>query len=100
VPQNTTEAAKWYRNADDQGHAKSQYNLALSYAKGDGLLQNYVQARKWSVLASSQGIEGASESASLYAKQMTPEQITQSDRFVRDFKPHLAPATDTYQLQP
>ena len=37
VPQNYTEAAKWYRLAAEQGNAQAQYNLGFLYAEGVAL---------------------------------------------------------------
>ena len=37
VPQDTYEAAKWYRKAADQGHVQAQLNLGLMYSTGDGV---------------------------------------------------------------
>ena len=43
----------------EQGHARSQYNLALSYDNGRGVLQDYEEAVKWYRLAAEQGDAGA-----------------------------------------
>ncbi|WP_236376310.1 tetratricopeptide repeat protein [Mesorhizobium muleiense] len=40
------EAAKSYRLAADQGHAKAQFNLGHMYATGLGVPQDYVEAMK------------------------------------------------------
>ena len=36
VPQDDTEAVKWYRRAADQGNAYAQFNLGVMYADGPG----------------------------------------------------------------
>ena len=36
VPENDTEAVKWYRKAAEQGDASAQYNLGVMYANGWG----------------------------------------------------------------
>ena len=36
VPQDDTEAGRWYRLAADQGLAEAQYNLGVMYANGNG----------------------------------------------------------------
>ncbi len=51
----TTLIVKWYRMAAKVGDARSQYNLALSYAKGEGVQQDNVEALKWYHLAANQG---------------------------------------------
>jgi tetratricopeptide (TPR) repeat protein len=47
VPQNNSEAVKWYRKAADQGEDRAQNNLATMYANGQGVAQNYSEAVKW-----------------------------------------------------
>ena len=42
VPENDTEAVKWYRMAAEQGIASAQYNLGVMYANGQGVPQDYV----------------------------------------------------------
>ena len=51
VPQDYTEALKWYRLAAAQGDALAQYHLGLMYAKGYGVPQNHIEAHKWFNLA-------------------------------------------------
>jgi TPR repeat protein len=55
VPQNYTEAMKWYRLAADQGNAGAQSNLGNMYEFGQGVPQNYAEAMKWYRLAADQG---------------------------------------------
>jgi uncharacterized protein len=51
VPQNATEASKWYRRAAEQGDAEGCFRLGWLYARGDGLPQNLEQAAHWYELA-------------------------------------------------
>ena len=39
VPQDYSEAAAWYRQAAEQGHANAQFNLGWMYANGRGVPQ-------------------------------------------------------------
>ena len=39
----------------EQGHASAQYNLALKYDNGEGVLQDYKEAVKWYTKAAEQG---------------------------------------------
>ena len=55
VPQDYTEARKWYRKAADQGHADAQLRLGLMYDNGKGVPQDYTEARKWYRKAADQG---------------------------------------------
>ena len=55
VPQNFTEAAKWFRLAADKGYVAAQYTLGVMYQNGRGVPQNYVEAVKWYQLAAERG---------------------------------------------
>jgi hypothetical protein len=75
VPQNRTEAAKWYRRAAEHGDALAQYELGVIYAQGrrapkiidasgmalvwgadaDGVSQDYAEAARWYRMAAMQG---------------------------------------------
>ena len=48
-------ALRLIRPLADQGDAYAQYNLGLRYANGQGVPQNYEEARKWYRLAADQG---------------------------------------------
>ncbi len=47
VSQDSSLAAAWCRQAAEQGHAPSQYNLGIQYFEGDGLPKDYKQAATW-----------------------------------------------------
>ena len=47
VPQDDTEAVKWYRKAAEQGLAKAQKKLGDMYSWGKGLSQDYAKAAEW-----------------------------------------------------
>jgi TPR repeat protein len=47
IPQNYTEAVKWYRKAAEQGHAKAQNNLGVMYLRGTGVPANAANAYMW-----------------------------------------------------
>src|SRR5438309_10370783 len=44
VPQDYTEAAKWYRKAAAQGSADAEFGLGFLYEQGKGVPQDYRQA--------------------------------------------------------
>ena len=41
------EAVKWFRLSAEQGDAKAQFNLAVMYANGQGVIQDDVYAHMW-----------------------------------------------------
>ncbi|MED5534848.1 MAG: tetratricopeptide repeat protein [Pseudomonadota bacterium] len=55
VPENNTEAAKWYRLSAEQGNAEAQYNLGVMYDTGEGVPENDAEAVRWHHLAAEQG---------------------------------------------
>jgi len=59
VPKDYAKAAKWYREAADQGYASAQLSLGHMYDKGHGVPQNYGEALKWLRKAAEQGDAGA-----------------------------------------
>ena len=59
VPQNDSEAVKWYRRAAEQGLAEARNNLGLMYDKGEGVPQDDSEAVKWYRRAAEQGLAAA-----------------------------------------
>jgi TPR repeat protein len=55
VPQDNTEAARWFRLAADQGEATAQGNLGALYHAGIGVPQDNAEAARWFRLAADQG---------------------------------------------
>lgn len=47
VPQDLTEAAKWFRAAAEQGQPDAAYNLAMMYESGHGVNEDPEEAQKW-----------------------------------------------------
>src|SRR5262249_51806209 len=47
VPQDYSEAARWYRIAAKQGNPGSQNNLGRLYETGDGVTKDYAAAIEW-----------------------------------------------------
>ena len=94
VPDDSAEAAKWYRRAADQGHADAQLYLSVLYDVGSGVPQDHVQALMWSILAAgnSQALDTENrniidESPSIIGDKMTPEQIAEARKLAREWRP-------------
>jgi TPR repeat protein len=66
VPQDYTEAVRWYRKAADQGYAEAQSDLGYMYSEGKGVPQDYTEAVGWDRKAADQGYARA-QSALGYA---------------------------------
>jgi TPR repeat protein len=101
VAKDAVEAVKWYRKAAEQNNADAQCNLGLCYGKGEGVTKDYVEAYKWFDLASSQDVAGAKhykQNLVIVESRMTPEQIAEAQRLVREFKPTEAAESPTSKL--
>ena len=85
VPQNDTEAVRWYRMAAEQGLAKAQSSLGYMYATGEGIPKDYVQAYAWSNIAASQGDEPAKENLEIITKEMTTAGIAKAQELSREY---------------
>ena len=69
----------------NKGHAKAQYNLGLMYAKGKGVLQDYVRAHMWYNIAAMSGeSKNASKNRDIVAKRMTPSQLEKAQDLARE----------------
>jgi TPR repeat protein len=55
IPKDDVEAAKWYGLSAGRGNAAAQYNLALMYENGAGILKDDAEALKWLRKAADQG---------------------------------------------
>ena len=55
VPEDDSEAVKWYRLAAEQGDAAAQFNLGIKYDQGEGVPEDDSEAVKWYRLAAEQG---------------------------------------------
>lgn len=55
VEQDYVQAANWWKIAAEQGHARSQHNLALMYENGQGVPLDFAEAAKFYRMAAEQG---------------------------------------------
>ncbi|WP_424540674.1 hypothetical protein [Sinorhizobium medicae] len=44
----------WFQKAAQQGHARAQFNLAMMYARGEGVARNDALAFEWMQKAANQ----------------------------------------------
>jgi TPR repeat protein len=59
VPEDFTEAAKWYRKAAEQGNAEAQLYLGCSYLIGRGVPKDSAEHLNWTRKAAQQGFADA-----------------------------------------
>jgi len=86
VSRDDRQAVKWYRLAARQGNAKAQVNLAVMYAKGQGVPRDYVQAYMWFSLAAVQGDKKGTQNRDQAAKLMTSQQIVEAQKLAQEWR--------------
>jgi uncharacterized protein len=90
VPQDYTEAARWYRMAADQGDYAAMHELGLMYFDGKGVPQDYATAYMWLDLAAARSPAqetNAAEARDEIARKMTREQIAEGQKLARKWTP-------------
>ena len=85
--QDKAEAVRWWRKAADQGIADAQETLGVMYQNGTGVTEDYVQAHMWYNLAAVQGKESAGKYLDILTRVMTPAQIAEAQKLMREWKP-------------
>jgi len=78
VPENDSEAVKWYRKAAAQGYVEAQLSLGMMYGRGDGVPQNTIRAYVWWLTATTQGNQRGKEVIELLKPTMTYQQIAEA----------------------
>jgi Sel1 repeat/Protein of unknown function (DUF3551) len=81
-------------NSAEHGDATAQYNLAVMYDTGRGVLQDYVLAHKWYNLAASHHATweadvgaSAARSRDRLSTRMTPAQLAEAQKMAREWEP-------------
>jgi len=80
-------ALKLWRDAADQGDAKSQFRLGQLYQRGLGAPQNFVKAHLYYNLAGAQGDANARQARDVLAKEMTAEERAQARKLAANWVP-------------
>lgn len=78
------EAIKWCTKAAEQGHAGAQHNLALMYYRGQGIIEDYIEAYKWILIAGMNG-EDISDFKKHLKGLMTSSQIAEAQRLAKEY---------------
>lgn len=84
--QDRAEAAKWFRMAAEQGNAASQYEMGLLYAKGEGVIQDDVEACRYFLLASAGGDDDAVAALQKQRAQMAPADYAEAQRRAKSWQ--------------
>ena len=77
-------AVKWYTLAAEQGNADAQGNLGVMYGMGTGIIQDWVYAHMWGIIAASNGNEDGAKLRDIAAEDMTPSQLEKAQDLARE----------------
>ncbi|MCH9020157.1 MAG: SEL1-like repeat protein, partial [Proteobacteria bacterium] len=91
LPTDYAAAARWFREAAEQGHAEAQFNLGILYATGAGVERDRVQALMWLILADSAGVEAARERRRQIAAELSPPDVEEAEILADALRPVDAP---------
>jgi hypothetical protein len=78
-------AAKWYREAAEQGDVDTQISLAIMYLNGTGIPVNKVKGYMWFSLAKTQGHEKGAEGLEIVRKVMTLAGISKAQALASEW---------------
>ena len=84
VLQDYKAAVKWYRLAAKQELAVAQHNLGVSYAKGEGVIQNDVFGYMWLNIAATAGYKASAEDRSKLSARMTASDLSKARQLARE----------------
>lgn len=85
VPEDNSEAAKWFQKAADQENATGQCKIGYMYQRGLGVAKEYKEAMKWALKAAAQGnAESMYRIGSLYlGGHGVPQDIQEATKWFR-----------------
>jgi hypothetical protein len=93
VPQDYTEALKWYRLAAERGDVWSQFNVGRLYLNGNGVQQDYEVAYFWFSLAAARASSDTcpfKHWRGVAARKLAPALRAEVDQQVAQWKPTSA----------
>lgn len=85
-------AVYWYQEASNQGHSKAPFNIAIMYAKGEALENNFTLFREYLILSSERGNLRAKDLLSLIINdyQNKPENFFKENCCIKGFSHAMA----------
>ena len=87
---NAQEAVRWFTQAAERGLVDSQFDLAVLYERGMGVMPSLTDAYKWYAVAASQGDKEAAARAAALSKALKPEELAEAVRASQEFKPETS----------
>lgn len=71
----------------ESGDPHAQYMLGRLHARGNGVVQDFVQAHKWYNLAAARGHSHAAQARDALAQRMPSKQVSRAQRLARQWQP-------------
>ena len=68
-------AFQQFKDLAELGQPTAQFNLAVMYARGQGVMQNFTLAESWAAIATASGAPGAQKLADMLRPQLTPNSL-------------------------
>lgn len=78
-------AAEFYRMFAEQGNARAQHDLAVSYRDGRGVPQSLVEAYAWLSTAASQGFAGANGERQALLQELTTAELEKAETLAQEY---------------
>ena len=83
IPQNDTEAAKWFKIVAEKGNADAQYNMGIMHYFGKGVPQNNVLAYQWFEIAYTSGFDSARKTRDEIAQLMSVDDTSKAQKMAK-----------------
>ncbi len=81
----------WFAEAAERGHPRAQDRMAHRRFAGEGVPQDNVEALKWAILASAQGVEASQKLRFDLTTSMSQRQIAEAEKRAAAFAPRKGP---------
>ena len=78
------QAARWFRKAAMQGHAKAQFYLGVFFMKGQGVPKSYFHAYSWLSLAACQHLNQAVQARKQLESHLTTQETNAALKYSAD----------------
>ncbi len=78
-------AARHWLELAEKGHAPAQYNVGRMLYYGKGVRRNPIEAYKWFLIASSNGVQRSTEATRIAGNRMTRREIVEATVRARDW---------------
>jgi TPR repeat protein len=86
VPQNFSEAARWFQESAERGYNRAQLNLGNMYAIGRGVKRDYSSSYVWLSLCAAGGNQKCTAQRDEIAQKLKPAKLAEAQRIAAQWK--------------